>query len=77
MVITHFLWYNMYVPNTVRGVLIVYMDEDLRAQIIYVNGEYRGNDAVGRLMHAMGPNVAGVIGTAVAAGTMLAMLGAK
>ena len=27
------------------------------------------------LMHAMGPNVAGVIGTAVAAGTMLAMLG--
>lgn len=29
------------------------------------------------LMHAMGPNVAGVIGTAVAAGTMLAMLGAK
>ncbi|MBO5588951.1 MAG: sodium ion-translocating decarboxylase subunit beta [Anaerovibrio sp.] len=29
------------------------------------------------LMHAMGPNVAGVIGTAVAAGTMMAMLGAK
>ena len=27
------------------------------------------------LMHAMGPNVAGVIGTSVAAGTMLAMLG--
>ncbi len=27
------------------------------------------------LMNAMGPNVAGVIGTAVAAGTMLAMLG--
>lgn len=27
------------------------------------------------LMHAMGPNVAGVIGTAVAAGTMLAMFG--
>ena len=26
------------------------------------------------LMNAMGPNVAGVIGTAVAAGTMLAML---
>ena len=26
------------------------------------------------LMHAMGPNVAGVIGTAVAAGTMLAIL---
>ena len=29
----------------------MYTDEDLRAQIIYVNGEYRGNDAVGRLMH--------------------------
>ena len=29
------------------------------------------------LMHAMGPNVAGVIGTAVAAGTMLAMVGSK
>ena len=27
------------------------------------------------LMHAMGPNAAGVIGTAVAAGTMLAMIG--
>jgi len=26
------------------------------------------------LMHAMGPNVAGVIGTAVAAGVMLAIL---
>ncbi|MDK2871294.1 MAG: carboxybiotin decarboxylase, partial [bacterium] len=26
------------------------------------------------LMHAMGPNVAGVIGTAVAAGVMLAVL---
>jgi len=26
-------------------------------------------------MNAMGPNVSGVIGTAVAAGTMLAMLG--
>jgi oxaloacetate decarboxylase beta subunit/glutaconyl-CoA decarboxylase len=26
------------------------------------------------LMHAMGPNVAGVIGTAIAAGTMLALL---
>ena len=29
----------------------MYTDEDLRAQIICVNGEYRGNDAVGRLMH--------------------------
>ena len=29
------------------------------------------------LMHAMGPNVAGVIGTAVAAGTFLAIFGVK
>ncbi|MBO4748149.1 MAG: sodium ion-translocating decarboxylase subunit beta, partial [Clostridiales bacterium] len=28
------------------------------------------------LMHAMGPNVAGVIGSAVAAGTLLALFGA-
>jgi len=27
------------------------------------------------LMHAMGPNVAGVIGSAVAAGVMIALLG--
>ena len=27
------------------------------------------------LMHAMGPNVAGVIGTAIAAGVLLAILG--
>ncbi|RLF78205.1 glutaconyl-CoA decarboxylase subunit beta, partial [Thermococci archaeon] len=27
------------------------------------------------LMHAMGPNVAGVIGTAVAAGVLLSVLG--
>ncbi|NPV26501.1 MAG: glutaconyl-CoA decarboxylase subunit beta, partial [Firmicutes bacterium] len=29
------------------------------------------------LMHAMGPNVAGVIGTAVAAGMFISMLGGK
>ena len=29
------------------------------------------------LMHAMGPNVAGVIGTAVAAGTFMAMFGVR
>ena len=34
----------------------------------------KANPANFLLMHAMGPNVAGVIGTAVAAGTMLAML---
>ena len=36
----------------------------------------KANPANFLLMHAMGPNVAGVIGTAVAAGTMLAMLSA-
>ena len=36
--------------------------------------EAKANPANFLLMHAMGPNVAGVIGTAVAAGTMLAML---
>lgn len=35
----------------------------------------KNNPANFLLMHAMGPNVAGVIGTAVAAGTMLAMIG--
>ena len=34
----------------------------------------KANPANFLLMHAMGPNVAGVIGTAVAAGTMLSML---
>lgn len=34
----------------------------------------KANPANFLLMHAMGPNVAGVIGTAVAAGTMLAMM---
>ncbi|MCD8360387.1 MAG: sodium ion-translocating decarboxylase subunit beta [Acidaminococcaceae bacterium] len=35
----------------------------------------KANPANFLLMHAMGPNVAGVIGTAVAAGAMLAMIG--
>ena len=34
----------------------------------------KANPANFLLMHAMGPNVSGVIGTAVAAGTMMAML---
>ena len=38
-------------------------------------GGQKCNPANFLLMHAMGPNVAGVIGTAVAAGTMLAMIG--
>ena len=37
--------------------------------------EYDKNNYL--LMHAMGPNVAGVIGSAVAAGVLLALLGGK
>ncbi|MBO4379356.1 MAG: sodium ion-translocating decarboxylase subunit beta, partial [Clostridia bacterium] len=36
----------------------------------------RANPANFLLMHAMGPNVAGVIGSAIAAGVMLALFGA-
>jgi oxaloacetate decarboxylase beta subunit len=35
----------------------------------------KDNPANFLLMHAMGPNVAGVIGTAVAAGIMISLLG--
>jgi oxaloacetate decarboxylase beta subunit len=38
-----------------------------------VGQEYNPNNYL--LMHAMGPNVAGVIGTAIAAGILLAVLG--
>ncbi len=46
----------------------------MAARVSQVIGQ-RANPANFLLMHAMGPNVAGVIGTAVAAGTMLAMIG--
>lgn len=45
----------------------------MAARVSQVVGS-KANPANFLLMHAMGPNVAGVIGTAVAAGTMLAML---
>ena len=45
----------------------------MAARVSQVVGS-QANPANFLLMHAMGPNVAGVIGTAVAAGTMLAML---
>lgn len=48
----------------------------MAARVSQVVGQ-KANPANFLLMHAMGPNVAGVIGTAVAAGTMLAMLGNK
>lgn len=48
----------------------------MAARVAQVVGQ-RANPSNFLLMHAMGPNVAGVIGTAVAAGTMLAMLGSK
>ena len=46
----------------------------MAARVSQVVGQ-KANPANLLLMHAMGPNVAGVIGTAVAAGTMLAMIG--
>jgi oxaloacetate decarboxylase beta subunit/glutaconyl-CoA decarboxylase len=45
----------------------------MAARVSQVVGQ-KANPGNFLLMHAMGPNVAGVIGTAVAAGTMLAML---
>ncbi len=45
----------------------------MAARVSQVVGS-KANPANFLLMHAMGPNVAGVIGTAVAAGTMLAMM---
>ena len=46
----------------------------IAARVSQVVGQ-KANPSNFLLMHAMGPNVAGVIGTAVAAGTMLAMIG--
>ena len=46
----------------------------MAARVSQIVGQ-RANPANFLLMHAMGPNVAGVIGTAVAAGAMLAMIG--
>lgn len=45
----------------------------MAARVSQIEGQ-KANPGNFLLMHAMGPNVAGVIGTAVAAGTMLAML---
>lgn len=45
----------------------------MAARVSQIVGQ-KANPSNYLLMHAMGPNVAGVIGTAVAAGTMLAML---
>ena len=46
----------------------------MAARVSQIVGQ-KANPANFLLMHAMGPNVAGIIGTAVAAGTMLAMIG--
>ena len=46
----------------------------MAARVSQVVGQ-KANPSNFLLMHAMGPNVAGVISTAVAAGTMLAMIG--
>ena len=47
----------------------------MAARVSQIVGQ-KANPSNFLLMHAMGPNVAGVIGTAVAAGCMLAMIGA-
>ena len=47
----------------------------MAARVSQIVGQ-KANPSNFLLMHAMGPNVAGVIGTAVAAGAMLAMIGA-
>lgn len=46
----------------------------MAARVSQIVGQ-KANPANFLLMHAMGPNVAGVIGTSVAAGAMLAMIG--
>ena len=46
----------------------------MAARVSQIVGQ-KANPSNFLLMHAMGPNVAGVIGTAVAAGAMLAMIG--
>ena len=46
----------------------------MAARVSQIVGQ-KANPANFLLLHAMGPNVAGVIGTAVAAGAMLAMIG--
>ena len=46
----------------------------MAARVSQIVGQ-KANPANFLLMHAMGPNVAGVVGTAVAAGAMLAMIG--
>ena len=46
----------------------------MAARVIQVEG-MKANPRNYLLMHAMGPNVAGVIGTLVAAGMFLALLG--
>jgi oxaloacetate decarboxylase beta subunit len=48
----------------------------MAARVAQVEGK-RANPANFLLMHAMGPNVAGVIGSAVAAGFLLMMFGAQ
>ena len=48
----------------------------MAARVSQIVGQ-KANPSNFLLMHAMGPNVAGVIGTAVAAGAMLAMIGAS
>ena len=47
----------------------------MAARVSQVEGQ-KANPGNFLLMHAMGPNVAGVIGTAIAAGVLLSIFGA-
>ena len=59
-----------FVPNLSFGPAVVAM----AARVSQVQGQ-KDNPSNFLLMHAMGPNVAGVIGSAVAAGFLLALFG--
>ncbi len=56
---------------------ILEMGREARVQKQHEKGKLAAREDPGNfiLMHAMGPNVAGVIGTAVAAGVLLSVLG--
>jgi oxaloacetate decarboxylase beta subunit len=48
----------------------------MAARVSHIEGQ-KANPANWLLMHAMGPNVAGVIGSAIAAGILLSLFGIK
>ena len=76
-----FALYDLHVPCTKTTSAFLFLEHD--ACLLYTSMAARVSQKVGAeadptnflLMHAMGPNVAGVIGTAVAAGTFMAIFG--